>query len=405
SKVASGKSPLTALLKAFDWIEIQRKRTKHDVNGKRVDHWGLLPAASAHDWLAGNAMFNDGFCIYGMAETVRLLREIKHPRAEECARELADYRKCLHDAYARETHLARPVPLPDGSTIPFVPRVVGELDWAKVDWTYTLLGPMRDGAWGALDPHDKMVDWSLAFCEAGMPKGQGAYFNESVRTSEIGDINWADITQPDAPRHWLWRHYVEYETMWPVGWHLFLARDDLPRYFEWFANNLAFVVHQDWRVGVESVDGVPSNAPGDGDRWQAIRAMFVHEREGYDGTEQSLFLLQAIPRAWLQPGAHLAVKEMPTSFGGRINLTLDVPQAPTPQGRHAARPDSVQVSVRLSGLAIKPASVVMRLRSGDGRPLEYAVVNGRRVPAVPGDLIRLPVKQDGKLEIVGHFAG
>ena len=33
--------------------------------------------------LAGNTIFNDAFCIYGMTEVVRLLREIKHPRARK----------------------------------------------------------------------------------------------------------------------------------------------------------------------------------------------------------------------------------------------------------------------------------------------------------------------------------
>jgi hypothetical protein len=65
------------------------------VEGRPVEHWGLLPAASAHDWLAGNTVFNDAFCIYGMTEVVRLMREVHHPRAEEMANELNAYRQCL----------------------------------------------------------------------------------------------------------------------------------------------------------------------------------------------------------------------------------------------------------------------------------------------------------------------
>ena len=78
--------------------------------------------------------------------------------------------------------------------------------------------------------------------------------------------------------------------MWPVGGPLFLARDDLPRFFEWLFHNFAFAVHQDFRVGVESLDGVPSCAPGDSERWLAIRNMFVSEFGGYDGLRQSLWL-------------------------------------------------------------------------------------------------------------------
>ena len=65
----------------------------------------------------------------------------------------------------------------------------------------------------------------------------------------IGEANFADVIDLNADRHWLWRHYVEWETMWPIGGQLFLARDDLPRFFEWLFNNLAIVLHHDWRVG------------------------------------------------------------------------------------------------------------------------------------------------------------
>lgn len=44
--------------------------------------------------------------------------------------------------------------MPDGTEMPYVPRDPYELDWAQTDWTYTCVGPVRAGAWGALDPHD-----------------------------------------------------------------------------------------------------------------------------------------------------------------------------------------------------------------------------------------------------------
>jgi hypothetical protein len=385
-------SPLAAMLDGFDWVAQQRRRTMREVGGKKVPHWGLLPAASAHDWLAGNTIFNDAFCIYGMAEVVRLLRETHHPRAEAMARELADYRQTLRDRYAEARDLARPLPLADGTTLPYVPRLVQELDWARPDWTYTGYGPLRAGAWGALDPQGDLVTQSLAFLEAGMPKGRGAYFGD-LRKSGTADVNFAAVSQPDAERHYLWRHYVEYETMWPIGAPLFLARDDLPRFFEWLFHNLAAAIHRDFRVGVESLDGVPSCAPGDGERWLAIRKMFVHETGGYDGSEQSLWLLQAIPRSWLRPGNRLSVSDMGTWLGGQIDLSVEV----APDG------NSVAATARLSKLAVRPKDMRMRLRSGDGRALAAATVNGSDVPVQPGDTIALPILTDGTLRVAGRF--
>jgi hypothetical protein len=383
-------SPLQAMLEAFDWVSVQRRRTMREEHGERVPHWGLLPAASAHDWLAGNTIFNDAYCIYGLDEIVRLLREIEHPRAEELAQELNDYRQCLRERYAQARDRARKVPLADGREIPYVPRIVAELDWAQIDWTYTGYGPLRAGAWGAFDPQDELVDQTLAFLEAGMPQGVGYYV--PCRGQEIGDRNWLDITDRQAPRHYLWRHYVEYETMWPIGGPLFLARDDLPRYFEWLFNNLAAVLHHEWRVGVESLDGVPSCAPGDSERWQVLRRMFVNERGGLGGAQQELFLLQAIPRSWLKPGDRLSARRMRSYFGGRLNLEAQV----------AGDGDSVDVSAELQ-LAIQPQQIRIRLRSGDGRPLRAAEINGAAAPVLAGDTIRLPNAPTGKYRIIGRF--
>ena len=183
-------------------------------------------------------------------------------------------------------------------------------------------------------------------------------------------MNLADITDPNAERHYLWRHYVEYETMWPVGAPLFLARDDLPRFFEWFAHNIGFVIHQDFRVGVESFDGVPSCAPGDGERWLAVRNMFLNEFGGYDGSEQSLWLLQAIPREWLRPGNRMTVKEMGTTFGGAVDLDGSSGRGRKLGGRRCRIEEAGRSSRKKSASACAPATAGRwrRQRSTASRP-------------------------------------
>jgi hypothetical protein len=152
------------------------------------------------------------------------------------------------------------------------------------------------------------------------------------------------------------------------------------------------VLHQEWRVGVESLDGVPSCAPGEGERWQLIRRVFINETGGWDGSEQDLFLLQAIPRCWLRPGDRLAVEDMGTYFGGEASLQVRV----APDG------DSVQVDAALK-LREQPAHTLMRLRSGDGRPLLSATIDGRPAPVKPGDVIMLPQRTQAHYVIVGQF--
>jgi hypothetical protein len=393
-------SRLEALVAACDWISVQRRRTMREKRGKKVPQWGLLPAASAHDWMSGHTVFNDAYCVYGMIEAVRLLREVGHARAEELARELNEFRACLRDRYQEARDRAQRLPLPGGSDLPYVPREINELDWKATDWTYTGYGPLRAGAWGSWDPHDELVDQALAFLEAGMPKGKGFYFHRSRFSGKdkfghrTADRNFDDIDNPRAGRHFLWKHYVEYETAFPVGLDLFLQRDDLPRFFECFFNNMAGAVHHGFRVGVESLDGVPSETPGEALRWRAMRSMFVNERGGWDGSQQSLWLLQAIPRAWLKPGGRLAVKKMGTYFGGHLDLQAEL----------AKDRKSVTVNAAL-GLKVKPTEIRMRLRSDDGRPLLAAEINGAATPVLEDDTIRIPSSTVGRYQIVGRFAG
>ncbi len=388
------RPPIQAMLDACDWLVTQRRRTMREENGQKVRHWGLLPAASTHDWLQGNTIANDATCIYGMIETVRMLREIEHPRAAEMAKELNDYRSCLRDRYVEARDRARRVPMADGSEFPYVPRDVYELDWAQTDWTYTCVGPIRAGAWGALDPDDELVDQSLAFIDAGLPQGQGYYLR--IRRDDFqhktADENFRDVGDPGASRHYFCRHYVEYETMIPIFFDLFLQRDDLPRFFEWLFNNLAVTIHRDFRVGVESFDGPPSCPPGDGIRWQAMRSMFVNERGGYDGSAQSLWLLQAIPRSWLKPGSTLGVDRVGSHFGGQVGLKVEI----------AKDGNAVEVAAHLD-LAVMPKETRVRLRSGDGRPLTSATVNGASTAVLEKDTILLPAQTKGDLRIVGKF--
>jgi hypothetical protein len=390
---AGPKSPLDGILLALDWIAVQRRRTMREENGTQVPHWGLLPPSAAHDWLSGSVIFNDAFCIFAAIEAVRMLREIGHPRSEEFAAELAGHRQCLKDRYTEARDRAARLPLPDGTTLPFVPRDVSELDWHSVDWTYASFGPLRAGAWGALDPKDELVDQTLSFLEAGIPEGElNAAANTQVAKDSVDFANWREAFF-EGPRRYFWPHYLEYEIMWPIGHDLFLQRDDLPRFFEWFANFFSVVLHKDYRTSAESLNGAPGCSPGDAERWMAIRGMFVNERGGYDGREQSLWLLQAVPRAWLVPGRKTGVSKMGTHFGGLVSVSCEM----APGGK------SVSASADID-LAVLPAEIRMRLRSPDGSPLVSAQVNGRDTEVLPADTISLPLQKRAAYRITGAFA-
>ncbi len=79
-------------------------------------------------------------------------------------------------------------------------------------------------------------------------------------------------------------------------------------------------------------------------------------------------------RRWLEEG------RLPIPFGGKIDLDLQV----------AKDGNSIAVNMKLSNLAVKPREIRVRLRSGDGRPLAWAEVNGQKRQVLEGDTMRLP---------------
>jgi len=83
---------------------------------------------------------------------------------------------------------------------------------------------------------------------------------------------------------------------------------------------------------------------------------------------------------------------MGTHFGGRVSL----------DARVASDGDTLTVTAKLD-LVVSPAEVRMRLRSGEGRSLSEAEVNGTKASILEADTIRLPPKTTGEYRIVGRF--
>ena len=54
-------------------------------------------------------------------------------------------------------------------------------------------------------------------------------------------------------------------------------------------------------------------------------------------------------------------------------------------------------------MAALPTRILMRLRSGSGRPLRSVQINGKRAIVVDGDLVELPRGSEGNFHLVGRF--
>jgi hypothetical protein len=163
---------------------------------------------------------------------------------------------------------------------------------------------------------------------------------------------------------WFWNCF----TILPKASHnanIYLLQDDIPNFLRFWMNSYASVVGADgklwehWHLGNYSDCTAPDNGTA-GWFMENFRNLLVLE----DGA--SLWLARATPRAWLQPGKRIIVRNAPTCFGtvayeiasdtarGTISATIEVP------GR------------------TQPKSILLRLRHPTAAPLKNVTVNGRR---------------------------
>jgi hypothetical protein len=155
-----------------------------------------------------------------------------------------------------------------------------------------------------------------------------------------------------------------YQAGWERLPEFYLARDDVPNFLRAWVNrcpayiNLSSDPERVWTFN-EHVHAPNDKSHGRAAFLSNFRNMLVME------IDDALWIARATPRAWLQQGKTISVKNSPTYFGtlayeivsdvdhGKIDVTLDVP------------------SRRL------PANVVVRLRHPTAAPIKSVTVNGK----------------------------
>ena len=100
----------------------------------------------------------------------------------------------------------------------------------------------------------------------------------------------------------------------------------------------------------------------DGAWFELYRNMLLNELHG-DGT---LFIGQAVPRAWLADGKRIRVERAPTYFG-LVNFTLE--------SRTASDEISALIDLELRTL---PSALFVRLRHPHSQPMKTVSVNGKK---------------------------
>jgi hypothetical protein len=344
-----------------EWMLRQRRVVQNMVpGGTRLWCKGLQPAlqvtpdsgglwmqfyeAEAYYWLAV-AHFAEALATIDPAEGARLIAEAEA------------YRKDLLAAVERSIALSPVVPARDGtyhSVIPFACYVRG-LSTGAWGW-------MRDGSGRHVGP----MYWETVQSAAALVSPAGLMPVDDVRVQ-----GYLDVLED---RLLLENPYVGTRSKgdwFLAGWqyqgglertsNMHLAGDDIPVFFRSFLNGYAIdiIPGSGYIFNEHAVHGPPDKIYEEAAFLERFRNLLVME----DGLD--LWLARATPRAWLEQGKKISVKNAPTHFGtlayeivsdadnGRITATVEMPSRNPPK------------------------EVRLRLRHPKAAPIKSVTVNGK----------------------------
>jgi hypothetical protein len=362
---------------AADWLIRQRRRYMRDVpNRDRLEVSGLLPPMVLGDTYLGKCLWlwyicTDAMSVQALDRWADALEALDPPAAKPYRDEAEAYRRDLVRAAEREMALSPVRPVRDGTYrtyVPMSPYRRGAMQregfgvYAEADYGLGAL-PLFNGI-GVLAADDPRLDGHLEILEeAHLNRGLTAS-RKQKGLAEADDVYWNGIAGLAKPSLMAQIHF---------------RRDDVPCFLRFWTNNYAAFVQSNGGFtegsslgGYQSHDDKPHGDLGT-TAWfmENFRNLLVWE----DG--RSLWLARATPRAWLEQGKRISVKNAPTHFGsvayeivsdadhGKISATVEMPsRAPAPDGT--------------GGRAGKaPKEVVLRFRHPKSAPMKGVTVKGK----------------------------
>ena len=367
-----------------EWMLRQRRVVKDMVpGGERLWCKGLQPPQQVTPDSGGLWMqFYECEAYYwaAVAHFADALATIDPKEGARLQAEAEAYRKDLLATVERTIALSPVVPVRDGtyhSVIPFACYVRG-LSTGAWGW-------MRDGSGGHVGP----MYWETVQSAAALISPAGILSPDDPRVQGYFDVL--------EDRLLLENEYVCKYDWLAAGWqyqgglertsNMHLAGDDIPVFIRSFLNCYAVDIlpGQGYIFNEHAVHGPPDKIYEEAcflERFRNLLAMEIGD---------TLWLARGTPRAWLEQGKKISVKNAPTHFGtlayeivsdvdnGKISATVEMP------AHNASHSDA-------GGPSRKAAKeVVLRFRHPKAAPMKSVAVNGKKWKAFDAsrEIIRL----------------
>jgi len=320
---------LPSSLKALDWClkEVTKGQQNNEAPGLIVAPLNDL-THEERAWAFPNAYFAAGLNVFAQA-----LAEYGHERAPAVKAVAEKMQRDLFAAFARASVRSPVVQLADGTWNNYVPcdamtprRLLDVWYPTDVD-----TGPLHLPRLRALDPDGWLTTAMLYDHEDNLFLNQWGMANEPVYNQQA-----TAYLLRDEPKAAIRAFY----SMMACA----------------FSHHQLTPLEHRWAWGQYYMP--PST---DGAWFELYRNMLVREAEG-----DSLLLLQAVPRQWLEHGKTISIRRAPTYYGP-ISLTVN---SKTDEGKILA--DIVMPNRR------RPRLLCIRFRHPDGEPMTSVLVNGQR---------------------------
>jgi len=319
---------LPCTLKALDWClnEIQRS------SGRPGPTAGLVRAPLNDGSGEGTWAFTQAYVYAALEVLGKALEQIGHPRANECLEAAASFRESVQRAFAAGVVRSPLVQLRDHTWMPYVPCEATKSGRLFEQWYPT---DVDTGATHLLRLKALPADGDLADCllndhEDNLYLHGWGMANEPVYNPQATAYLLRD--EPEA----VIRAFYSY--MACAFSHLMLEP-----------------VEHRWGWG--QYFGPPST---DGAWFELYRDMLIHELD-----DDTLLLLQATPRKWLEDGKSIEVERAPTYYG-ELSMSVE------------SKAGSSQLSAQIKMPNRRsPKQLVVRFRHPQDKPMQSVTVNGR----------------------------
>lgn len=346
-----------------EWILRQRRLLAGVVpGGERLWCKGLQPAHQVTDGQFMQFYELEAYYWLAVQRFAQILTQIDPAEGARLATEAEAYRKDLKAAVERSIALSPVTLVRDGTYRSFIPFAcyvrgfasgawswrrpgggghVGGLYWDTIQSAEALVSPAA-----LLPPDDRRVQGALDVLEDRL-----LIENPKVAERTKGF---------DPERQWFAHAGWQYQPGLERHADIHLAADDAPNFLRSWLNQYATILlpEDGYTFREHTVGGPPDKIFEEAAFLQRFRQMLVME-EG-----DSLWLARATPRAWLEQGKKISVKNSPTYFGtvayeivsdvdhGKIAATLEIPSRNPPK------------------------AVLLRFRHPRSLPMKSVMVNG-----------------------------